>query len=762
MQFVQAACAGCVLTLAPRAAARAQSVALDELRYEIRTDARTMHSLERGLPARATPGGAVIPIDSLVVTPAGRTIWGHVDQLPYLGIIGIHRRNDGAVDSVAVIIREHASYVPGVLAGTDATRDLLVPRWRNIVQAVAHATLFTGPATPRGVPTSFVAIVGDDTVRVDGVTRGARLADSVANGITLQRFRDSTTLELVTSTLMPEPTLHGIRRDTRRRLGTIVGVRVFDSTRTMTIAAYDTMRSRGIESRRLPDGRMLTDSITQETARTVLLTDVRQRHARDVASSTRFGVGMVRRPALGETPEPDALIPAVRDSLVARYRAASAAERDTILRAINFLYNTGMRERLARIHAEQGDTVGALRLLTLDIYTPLSEWAYRLVRPLLDDPERALQLGIDSGDLFENVHYAFRNYPFAARGDEMAWCPRDVCAIVARERTTAHDPRLRAMGLMAAYRYDPAIYADTVVADTSGLLTLPLLRDEARGLHRNQPSDSGIVMPSRDAPWTEWYRWMRGATDDVIAQRVQGKRPSPPLTGPDPIAELGLAPSTRVLRMAELRRGERFAETFQAQYRSATNDTARIVYYALLGALGQSVPFTGNIVEGLQSTNTFDRMRANGALSALKFERASASVARDVERALFDIVLDSAPVWPLLAPTIPRSFGIRPGRLRSSDHIIADSLQPETAARLRAAGISVHARGWRLPNEASGNEITVGPIMQSGDFVEIQYGRADLVRLANGAGGGNATGGTILLVRTGGVWTLVSMTFWVT
>lgn len=766
-----------LLALAVTRESPSQTINLQGSILAVRSEERTTHSGERGAPPRWQRAGEPIRFDSMQVLGGRSVLFRSRSNQSFSTTYRVWRNANGAPDSITASSERlpkspYEIVIPGYDPERYAQQDV-----RDKLNELFNLAgwLIEPPARgTRTIPVKLDVRAFDAVKGMQGTMISRHLRDSVVNGLRLAIVRDSVALASTSSTPVEERTL-GMRRDTRDLRGYSIGTRVYNPALRLSVYVADTTVMAGLETRLLPDRRVLRDSIRFERTSTVQFLDTAiYRRQQALASEFAFGVGMVRRPPLDAKPGLYLQHPGVVDSLVAAYQAATGPEiRDSVLAVSNLLYLPGMRERLARWHAERGDTLGALRLIDLDYSTPLTEWTWTLVRPLLDDAELAVRMGISTNEWYEAFEYEFHHYPFGTsraspEWRNMSWCPPTVCAKVAEEFTRAREPRLSTVGLMAQYRLNPALYADTIVARANaGNRQLIALSEQAQGLSARSTIEPFISMPAAGAHWREWFVWMRGATDETVAKAIAAEAARRPAGVPtprprDPLYEARLSPNSNLLRIAELRWGWSLRDTFALKYEQATVDTARYVYFTLLQGLNATPQVSGDLIAQLRAPSVYDRMMTASLLAQLRFAPADTQTMREVESGILNTLLDSLPLWTQFDTTRKFYVPIGPLGRRSDVHVVADSLRPASVARLTRAGIQAHSTGWQLPNDQSGLVVTIGPIRRTGQFVTFTYLSTSLVRLTDGRGGGYASGGSCTLVFVDGRWYLLDATFWIT
>ncbi len=716
-----------------------------------------------------------IRLDSITVpgTDAARIFHNHAALSASNTWSRAWRGPTGTIDSITAHVemtrgRAMASYAESGTASQPPSMDETMAVG-SAMQFAQYTLLFLG-AVPGDAPTPLhIALrLSDHAWRMDGEMHSRSLGDTVIDGRSLRIIRDSARVVVDTEHPTWESTLFAVRTDVRRVTGTIVAWRLYDPVRDLTIAASDTTRLSGSEYRHYPEGRTSTGTVHYERQRTVTLLDSAGLMARREAATGPAGIGMVRRPELGDRIL-DVSIPHIRDSLLhVHANTAHQPTRDSIEQRYDLLMRPGTRERLARTYIAEADTASALRLIRFDTGDPLTEWTYRLIRPVLDDPALAMRFGVSTNTWYETFGNTLRLRPVALAPDSTtAWCAPAVCRLVAEEWTGANEPRLRNIGLMMRYAMDPARWADTLirVAD-AGVHQLQLMSRLARGVVIFRPGEPDVPIPAADADWTVWLPWLRGASDATLRRRdsLDAATRRPRLPPQRTVLSIDLwAGRERDIRMASLRFGTSYADSLIARFRHAEPDTARFVYGTLLAMLNVALREPAAIHEAMRSASALDRALAMHDLKRLSYEPADSGTAAVIERTLFDYLLQGEPIWPRFEPPGPPFSGSRRLPLDpASAHIVSDRLTTPSLERLRRAGIPVHPGPWRLPDSASGRVVRVDGIVMAGPFAFVTMTDAVLVRLPDGRGGGDASRTGFWLVLIDGRWLLVDLTGWVT
>jgi hypothetical protein len=222
------------------------------------------------------------------------------------------------------------------------------------------------------------------------------------------------------------------------------------------------------------------------------------------------------------------------------------------------------------------------------------------------------------------------------------------------------------------------------------------------------------------------------------------------------------------IRFAEARTGLRYADAFRRARDTATSDSSRALYSALLIALGDQAFTTADMVRIMLAPDSpekaavreqlFRQMGRGGRLPL-----ASDSIARIVGRHVVNMLFADS------AATMPKGDARLSGFMRvplSVDSlprfIVMDSLPESVRARAAELGFSPVASGRSFPPGGSGYEIRIDPIRQQGPFVVASVTHTTLYSRSATRSGGYAGGFTLLFVETPAGWVIVDSSGWVT
>src|SRR5215211_3544003 len=96
---------------------------------------------------------------------------------------------------------------------------------------------------------------------------------------------------------------------------------------------------------------------------------------------------------------------------------------------------------------------------------------------------------------------------------------RTACELLARQRTAAREPRLRAVGLIASLVLDPRPWADSVLARGAHP---PFMVDAVRLVRGVAVTKA--TLPGPAAGWRAWLEWMEGRNPTFSHPDVTGWR----------------------------------------------------------------------------------------------------------------------------------------------------------------------------------------------------------------------------------------------
>lgn len=542
--------------------------------------------------------------------------------------------------------------------------------------------------------------------------------------------------------------------------GTVTGFAVVDTALGTRAGGADTAAWAGTAVLRTQEGHSFPSRVRYDGTRTWTLRDsltwadsVQEARRRD----TR---GMVRAPS---TPLQERLAAgdsAAADSLLGRWRTAGDPdERSELEQALWGWWARGrersdaLRDTLARLRREAGDTATGILVLDRMGSEPLSAERARRMLPYLDDMGRAWKLGyVPTWTYVELAAILLEATPILET-DSTRWrCAPEACRAFIAALGSASEPRLRDAALVGAFARDPARWADRIRARAdSGSHVVGRAVQLAGGVGAPWPASPKDPVPPPGADWRAWLSWM-GGTIRFEGSHRDALLMYAALTGRDPVAELRDA-------------------------WPAPSDSARLVLGAVLSGMGAGEePTAAGLAQELLSTNPARVTLAARALNGL-LAREGAPPDSALAGDLLSLVLDSIMVggespWPAVD-----GLPLRPGerllsRYSTTFHGIegvpvfigATSLPPGFAARVKPPLQVVDSATWAArPSRAGGVIIEVHPMRAAGDFVELAWTwTAFAARAPDESPVGYAGGGALVLLRTAEGWRVVDTRAWIT
>ncbi len=569
----------------------------------------------------------------------------------------------------------------------------------------------------RQTPLSVKAVSSLNDRQVFGSFTTTRLSDTLVDGVLLHRLRDVGSISLTMRSSFNEHAGNGVRRETRALRGRWVVRRLYDARRMITVSLDDSLQLMGRETDTLPDRRVISAPVRFQEYRRVVATDSATSWAREwsdylaLERSSIVSVGADSAVRLANV-------------LIASFRSATKqATRDSLEDRIKGIYPHIPDSRLAEIYLEEGDTARAARTIRSDGSLPFDARAYDILRPFLDDPQRALRHGIDIDDYLEALVYGFTNSPPAVARDSLqTFCVPSLCARVAAEWTKARDPRLRDIGLLAAAASDPFRWGDTLIERAR--TNHPMLRGVARQLTNARHLGDALpdlAFPGVTADWRAWLLWFRLG------------RYGPIRRNPNDIREWIDRVDSRSLQMAMRYRGHAYRDTIAARFARAEVDTARYVYGTVLQALGMHRD-EATLARVIESGTPLDVELAATEAWDLPFVAADTSTASLLELQMIERYTGQPPAWRLAG--LPMRFsdwtdGIRIQRYQTW----SGNVQRGTSARLVALGL----KPWtsNMPESVARSFVFVDSVRRVGSFATVgvqfpQHGARYLLVLVHG------------------------------
>ena len=626
---------------------------------------------------------------------------------------------------------------------------------------------------------------GTSVVEARGPRFWRVVGDSVVGGRRLWILRDSAELRLRERSGRPSRTLGTIVTLTRTGRGVVRGRSLFDPALGLLRERADTAVWAGEAVLAYPDGRSFRTPAAYDGTRSWRLHDaddwaLRRRARIDSLRRRRGGQVMPLTP-LTALQERMTTSPRVADSVLGAWRATQ--EPDAYRRLGRELARVIGAERVDSLRVADGDSALLVEQLVRRSYggrRPLGASDARLLVGYLADPGRLVALGVGEDPPYEDVVQGLYTHPPAAITDSAEWaCDPAACLVLAGAWTTAREPRLRDVALVAHVALDPARWADTLLA--SSRRATPVLRemtDVVRGVGATWPVAVRRPLPPPDADWRVWRRWMLGLPDaDAISDTVtwvRDARAASPrsLVRFDASHEIAIRMASLVQRrdvVGELRRAY---VALDAAAPGAARDSARAVLGTVLRGVGALRLDAGELAAVFRSRDAGRLPLARAAV----WELFRAEQGRWDERAawalqdrLVAIVLEDAAPWPELDPAAaPRAGWERPrlharpvpGTRMLDPAGLADAVLASWRSRFPVADDAAwRARSLRAP----GVRYSFDPVRRVGPFVHLSARAAErLARPDDAEPALNASAVSYVLLEVDGVWTVVAWSAMIT
>jgi hypothetical protein len=638
----------------------------------------------------------------------------------------------------------------------------------------------------------LAAVDGDHRQSLTGVRTSRVLGDTLVDGQLLWRIADSADATIVERFFEDEISYGPQVMIERTVRGTIRSHYLYDPALRLARVRVDTAALSGTATLRYPDGRSFTTPTRFDRIRESRLHPLRALAARVAALrlapevTTDQGPGrgaggvapdLTRRMAAGD--------PGLMDSLAGVFARAS---HPVELQRANFpSWGAGAVSPLAlRINADlirAGDTATLVR----DLLGRPQQWDIPALRdlliPIAANPAAAFARGIPR-DLFyaTAVRRIIVNPPVLVR-DTSAWgFSPAILDFLAEQGRTAVETRLRDLGLLALYARNPRRYADSVL--TRARAGIPVLEEAAllaRGVGRANPRAPKTAVPDSGAAWRQWYTWIGEPSGPVpqppvvplILRSVPAQRGGG--AGRVPLGES----HARALAVYEVQRGRQIVDELRRELASATEDSARVLFTAMLEGLGANAIDANVLAAQFRSGDEGEIARARAQLRTIfgagrgagvgpRVINAMPSAPDSLTRAqitdrLVAIALGAGPVWPTVEQRVRGVPGpgvrVEPQRGIVTTVIISDSLPPATIERWRSRATLMSAAEWvRISRTDMRRAYTITGFVQAGPFVNVMLNWSERLP-PNPSGMQGHSGNTrFWLMRIDGEWVVVMWT----
>ena len=662
--------------------------------------------------------------------------------------------------------------------GSDEGVSLPASRLWDVVPTVPDAALRVGFAW-----TDTIAREADDGPFHQAM-RGTRIStiagERVVEGRHLWIVHDSARVAYDERYPEAERTLDTTVLVSRVATGTISGVHLYDPALHLSRERDDTTLLAGDAILRYPDGRTFHTPARFERTRHWALLDAH--HYADRIAEIRYKYargsgGMVFVPGNAlEKRLADGEIKA-RDSLIMAWQRTTDPDQSAGLFQLLTMWvarDPSSAARLDSLRVSAGDTAYLYQLLARRAFRrdPVDSEDVRAMLPFMEDPSLAWSYNLSRDWLYENLVQALTTWPRAAadvsppRGSVA--CTVSACRLLAGQWSTAHEPRLRDVGLIALLSLDPARWADTVLrlagpAHPLLLGAVPLVH----GVGATWPASSHASLPSETNDWHEWLEWMDGRSPHDLRSLAEGTLPA--AFKRDTLANIRFEEShATAVRFFQARTGRDVVAEWRRAYDAARSDSARLVFGSMLEGIGALHLTASEVAEGFTSADAARITLARQALyGSTGWSRMDSLAAEPILQRLLAAIVDSVPLWPNatenLGPTRRGSLTILHAR-RGQIFLDPEGLTPglRVVWTSRVQFITKKAWGARDVREA-GLFYTISPLQSWGRFVRVELNASERnARSADSAPAVNASGVTYLLMSLGGSWVIVATDAWVT
>jgi hypothetical protein len=621
---------------------------------------------------------------------------------------------------------------------------------------------------------------------VSGVRVSTIAGDTTIDGHRLWIVRDSASVHYEERWFEDERTLDTLVALTRTGDGVIRGRHLYDADLGLFLTRDDTTMLSGEAVLRYPDSypdvRSFRTPARYERVRHWDRYDqagyaARQANLRAQTERTRGGMVMVastdveRRLAVGDS--------AARDSVLAEWQRSD--DPDQRERAFGRLTrwpsrDSEFRERLDSMRVAAGDSAYMYTLLARQAFPdhePMDTAGLRRMVRFMADPGLAFSLDAGRDWLYENLQQALTTRPPAITRDTTQWpCTPAACRMLADQWRSSREPRLRELGLVAHLVLEPSRWADTVLARAqAGAHFLEPAAMLARGVGATWPAASKASLPEPNAAWQAWAEWMNGVDPRYTAALAR-------MQPPGPRRELHLESRVRfedshatAIRFIQARTGRDVIGELRRSFASAPDDSARLVFGAMVQGLGE-LPLTADEVAAYFRSGDAARQRiAQTALLGLFSKETgladSVTVLALLDR-LVSLVVEGVPAWRSLNGTLSgwasRGPELHGAPRRDVYFLLGDStplaLQQKWKDRI---GIASAAEWGRQSPTQPGVLITLSNVRRDGPFVRV--GVSVLERVARREGETPrlyAAGVRYFLMERNGEWVVVASDQWVT
>ena len=631
---------------------------------------------------------------------------------------------------------------------------------------------------------------GEHGQSLSGIRRSRVVGDTNAAGRQLWIISDSAAVT-VTERYQEDELSIGARVTIERRASGITrGRYLFDPALRMFITRSDTTALSGSVTLRFPDGRTFSSPARFDRRRSFALHTPAEYAARMVALRNNPEVSTDRAP---NSSTPTSALQqrlrsgdtSLRDSLYGLWDASQDPnEREDLymlLRAATL--DTAFRRRLEVRVAESGDSNAILAAILARSATWTPATLRDTLIPSYADPAITLASGRSRDNFYRTVVGLLVNTPPAITADTASWpVTPAIHSYLSGLINSDIDPRLREVALVARFVTQPERWADTILSLEPRIS--PITREAlflAKGIGSPAPTSAMQPMPASGATWRDWYTWIGRRIPVSQQPRATFTRLLSTLSVGAGSTAIPVGPSHKVaILMYEIAANRSVVAELQSNLAAASEDSARLVFSALLAGVGRMPVTTEQLAAQFRSRDltqiTLARSRVRELfIGEARVSSAGGNAGRPVARSrapdsttaveivdrLIGIALGARPVWRTIEQTLS-SFSDRVATVenpvgRVNTVFVSDSLPPAALALWRGQTTFMTGAEWMalFPNDMR-RSYRIQNLAQSGDFLSVRLSWSERLPQSD-RGGTQGHGGEtrFWLLRVGDEWVVV-------
>lgn len=574
---------------------------------------------------------------------------------------------------------------------------------------------------------------------LNGRRTSVLIGDTLVAGRRLWVVRDSADVRYTERELQQERTLNALVAVDRSATGTVRSRYFYDRELGLFWGRADTTSLAGEAVLRYPDGRSFRTPARYQRTRLWTLYDpdvYATRQAEQRAEAQRKRSGPVRVPGDETQRRLSSGDLMLRDSLTTAWdRERDPNHREELYRLLQLWAPGGpaFRDQLLARRIAAGDSAFAVEQLAHRAFPaqpPIQRAEAEQMIRVMRDPGIPFALGVSRDALYENLVQTFVTSPRALMADSSRWpCVPEACRLLEEQWRLATEPRLRDVGLAALVTRDPAQWADSGIARAAaGSSVIASAAQLAQGVGATWPAAAKLPLPGPNADWRAWLAWMNGPAPGY-------RPPSNPAFERAPNGVRFEGSHINAIRFYEVRSGRDVVGELRRDLAAATDDSARLVFGAMLNGLGDR-PSVDQIAAQFRSGSGPQIELAQRALGGLFRQRApvadSATQVAILNR-LITAEVEKVTPWPQLEP--PRGSvpvlpvpQVRQPRTESPTpalYMLADSVPPALQAKWRDRVRFIGSDEWRAQSQRDpASLVTLSRPERVGPFVKVRVSTA--------------------------------------